>query len=84
MFNPYDQDERLYDDTCFETSAVGLTALLRTFHHIQNWTDLSRKQVLSYSGEVPPSQRHYGDSLTADPFGSLIKNLPEDIKALDW
>lgn len=24
---------------------------------------------------------HYGDKLTADPFGSLLKNVPEDIRA---
>ena len=40
MFNSYDQDEGLYDGVCFGTFVVSITALVRTFHHLQNYTGL--------------------------------------------
>ena len=56
-----------------------LCELFTTCKTIPAWA--SSNQALSYSREALLSLCHYGDRPTADPFVSLIKNLPEDIRA---
>lgn len=69
----------------FGTFVVGITALVQTFHCLQNYTGLaSNNQALSFAREALLSPPHYGDRPTADLFKSLTKNLPEDIRTSRW